>query len=50
MAVGPVLILLTIFVIGPIALFFGGGIWSAIVGFLGTNDAEDHAAQASESA
>jgi hypothetical protein len=48
--VGAVLILLAIFLIGPIALFFGGGIWSAVVGFFATDDAERRAAQPSESA
>ena len=31
---GAVLIALTIFVIGPIAVFFGGAIWSALNGWL----------------
>jgi hypothetical protein len=39
-ALGVVLVLLGLFVIGPILLFFAGAIWSALLGFLLTEDAE----------
>jgi hypothetical protein len=39
-AFGVVLVLLGLFVIGPILLFFTGAIWSALLGFLLTEDAE----------
>jgi hypothetical protein len=39
-AFGVVLVLLGLFVIGPILLFFTGAIWSAILGFLLTEEAE----------
>jgi hypothetical protein len=45
---GVVLILLALFVIGPIAIFFGGGIWSALMGWESTEDAE-HKPEATES-
>jgi hypothetical protein len=38
--VGVVLILLAIFVIGPIAVFVGGAIWSLITGWLASEDAD----------
>ena len=38
--VGIVLILLAIFVIGPIAVFVGGAIWSLITGWLMSEDAD----------
>lgn len=38
--VGGILILLVLFVIGPIAIMFGGAIWSAIMGFFLTENAE----------
>jgi len=44
---GPVIILLGIFVIGPIGLFIVGAIWSAVVGWLLSEDA-DAVAQAPE--
>ena len=37
---GVVLILLALFVVGPIAVFFGGGIWTALMGWESTEDAE----------
>ncbi len=42
--VGVVLILLVIFVVGPIGLFIVGGIWSALTGWLMSADADDRAA------
>ena len=42
--IGAVLILLVLFVIGPIAIFFGGGIWSALMGFLTTEDVDERVA------
>jgi len=42
--VGVVLILLAIFVVGPIGLFAVGGIWSALNGWLMSADADDRAA------
>ena len=38
------MILLALFVIGPIAIFFGGGIWSALMGWLTTEDADERVA------
>jgi multidrug resistance efflux pump len=35
-----VLILLAIFVIGPVAVMLGGAIWSLITGWLSTEDAD----------
>ena len=37
--VGVVLILLALFVIGPIGLFIAGALWSALNGWLLTDDA-----------
>jgi hypothetical protein len=42
--VGVVLILLALFVIGPVVIFFGGGIWSALMGFLTTEDVDERVA------
>jgi hypothetical protein len=42
---GAVLIVLAIFVIGPIAIFVGGAIWSLIVGWLSSEDADLRAAE-----
>ena len=39
--VGVVLILLAIFVIGPVAVMLGGAIWSALMGFLLSENACD---------
>jgi hypothetical protein len=41
--VGVVLILLAIFIVGPIGLFAVGGIWSALTGWLLSADADDRA-------
>ena len=38
--VGVVLIAIALLVVGPVALFVGGAIWSALVGQLLTTDAE----------
>ena len=48
--VGVVLILLALFVIGPIAVFAGGGIWSALVGWESSEDADASADGAQDSA
>jgi hypothetical protein len=48
--VGVVLILLALFVIGPIAVFFGGGIWSALMGWETSEDADARAGVAQDSA
>jgi hypothetical protein len=44
--VGVVLILLAMFVIGPILIFAGGAIWSAITGWLLAEDADREPAPA----
>ena len=41
---GVVLILLALFVIGPIGLFIVGGIWAALQGWLMSDDADARAA------
>jgi hypothetical protein len=35
-----VLILLTLAIVGPVAIMFGGAIWSGLIGWLATEDAE----------
>jgi hypothetical protein len=42
--IGVVLILLVIFVAGPIGLFVVGGVWSALTGWLLSEDADARAA------
>ena len=42
--VGVVLVLLAIFVVGPIGLFVVGAVWSALNGWLMSADADDRAA------
>ena len=42
--IGVVLVLLVIFIIGPIGLFVVGGAWSALTGWLLSADADDRAA------
>jgi hypothetical protein len=42
--VGVVLILLVIFIVGPIGLFVVGGVWSALTGWLLSADADARAA------
>lgn len=45
MFAGPILVLIFLFVIGPIGLFLVGGIWSALNAWMLSDDAErDHAA------
>lgn len=41
--VGVVLVLLALFVAGPIALFVAGAIWSAVFGWLASDDADRRA-------
>jgi hypothetical protein len=48
--VGVVLILVVMFVVGPIAVFFGGGIWSALMGWLLSDDADRRAEAPTEPA
>ena len=38
--IGVVLVLLAIFVVGPIGLFIAGGIWAALNGWLQSDDAD----------
>jgi hypothetical protein len=38
--VGAVLILLVLFVVGPVAIFVGGMVWSALAGWLLADDAD----------
>jgi hypothetical protein len=47
--VGPVLILLALFIIGPIGLFIAGGIWSALQAWLMSDDADARAAAPTDS-
>jgi len=42
--IGVVLVLLVIFVVGPIGLFAVGGLWAALNGWLLSADADDRAA------
>lgn len=37
---GPAIVALVLVIIGPVALFAGGAIWSAVFGFFGIDDAE----------
>jgi hypothetical protein len=48
--VGVVLILLALAIVGPVAVMFGGAIWSALLGWLLTEDVEARAAGGQESA
>jgi hypothetical protein len=41
---GVIAILLALFVVGPIAVFVGGAIWSALMGWLESEDADENAA------
>jgi hypothetical protein len=43
---GAVIILVVLFVIGPIALFVGGAIWSAVFGWVTVDDADRRAGAA----
>ena len=40
---GPVLLLLAMFVVGPIGLFLAGAIWSGLFGFLLVDDTQQDA-------
>jgi hypothetical protein len=44
--IGPILILLALFVIGPIGLFIVAGGWSALQGWLQTETAEERSTAA----
>jgi hypothetical protein len=46
---GVVLILLALFVVGPFAIFVGGAVWSALIGWFASDDADRRAAQPQES-
>ncbi len=48
--VGAIIVLAVLFVVGPVAVFVGGVIWSALTGELLTEQAEATAAPAQESA
>jgi hypothetical protein len=41
--VGAVLILLVLFLVGPFAVFLGGAAWSALVGWMASDDADRRA-------
>jgi hypothetical protein len=41
--VGVVLILLALFVVGPVAVFVVGGVWSALMGYVLSDDADRRA-------
>lgn len=41
---GAVLIVLAMVLVGPLAVMFGGAVWSALVGWLLVDDAEGRAA------
>lgn len=42
--IGAVLILIVLFVAGPVALFMGGAAWSGLFGWLHSEDADQRAA------
>jgi hypothetical protein len=44
MAVGPILVLLFLFVVGPIGLFVVGALWAALQGWRQSEDADERAA------
>jgi hypothetical protein len=44
--IGAVLILLAMFVVGPIAIFALGAVWSALNGWMQSDAADDRAASA----
>jgi multidrug resistance efflux pump len=48
--VGVVLILLTLALVGPVAIMVGGAIWSALMGSLWSDDADLRASAGQESA
>ncbi|GIU86184.1 MAG: hypothetical protein KatS3mg009_0699 [Acidimicrobiia bacterium] len=43
---GAVVILVVLFVVGPFALFVGGAVWSALVGWMASDDADRRAGTA----
>ncbi len=43
--IGVVLVLLGIFIIGPIGLFITGALWAALTGWLSSEDADARAAE-----
>jgi hypothetical protein len=43
--IGPVLVLIALFIAGPIGLFIVGGIWSALHGWSESEDADARATQ-----
>jgi hypothetical protein len=43
---GAVIVLVVLFVIGPIALFVAGAIWSAVFGWISVDDADRRAGAA----
>ena len=45
---GVVVILVVLFIVGPIALFVAGALWSALNGWLLSDDADKRAGQSSE--
>ena len=45
---GAILVLVAIFVVGPIALFMGGAVWSALIGLLVADDADARAEAAGQ--
>ncbi|MFM8238383.1 MAG: hypothetical protein ACKOBG_11635 [Actinomycetota bacterium] len=45
---GAVLILIVFVLIGPVALFMGGAVWSALHGWLQSEDADQRAATPAE--
>jgi hypothetical protein len=49
MAWGPIIILVFLFIVGPIGLFVVGGVWSALNGWLLSDDADARANEAGSS-
>ncbi|MDQ1520042.1 MAG: hypothetical protein QOI55_1115 [Actinomycetota bacterium] len=47
---GVILVLVALFVVGPMALFLAGAIWSALLGWLLTDDADRRAGTAAADA
>ncbi len=46
--VGAILVVVAMLVALPVALFLAGAVWSALISFFGTADAEERAGQDSE--
>jgi len=38
---GPVLVIVFLVLVGPVSLLFGGAVWSAVLGFFASEDADD---------